>query len=100
MLIIKKEDVIEDIIHNDVSWTAVTSDLDDEDLARELLQHIVELWVTIRLQQVHGWSTTSSTSKIQLKGHVDYVNDSKEKHTRNNCFRRLTIIMYRVIIMT
>ena len=48
---IKKEDVIEDIIHNDdvlFRWTAVTSDLDDEDLAKELLQHIVELWVTIR----------------------------------------------------
>ena len=47
---IKKEDVIEDIIHNDdvlFRWTAVTSDLDDEDLAKELLQHIVELWVTI-----------------------------------------------------
>ena len=39
---IKKEDVIEDIIHNDdvlFRWTAVTSDLDDEDLAKELLQH-------------------------------------------------------------
>ena len=48
---IKKEDVIEDIIHNDdvlFRWTAVTSDLDDEDLAKELLQHIVERWVTIR----------------------------------------------------
>ena len=47
---IKKEDVIEDIIHNDdvlFRWTAVTSDLDDEDLTKELLQHIVELWVTI-----------------------------------------------------
>ena len=30
------------------SWTAVTSDLDDEDLAKEPLQHIVELWVSIR----------------------------------------------------
>ena len=45
---IKMEDVIEDIIHNDnvlFRWTAVTSDLDDEDLTKELLQHIVELWV-------------------------------------------------------
>ena len=52
------------------SWTAVTSDLDDEDLAKELLQHSVELWVTI-----HGFSAAGawmgSTSKIQLKGHVD-----------------------------
>ena len=47
---IKKENVIEDNIHNDdvlFSWTAVTSDLDDEDIAKELLQHIVEPWDTI-----------------------------------------------------
>ena len=54
---IKKEDVIEDIVHNDdvlFSWTAVTSDLDDEDLAKELLQHLVELWVTISGFSVAG----------------------------------------------
>ena len=74
--IIKKEDVIEDVIHNDdvlFSWTAVTSDLDDEDLAKELLQHIVELWVTIR-----GFSAAGAWMEYykqhiekQLKGHVD-----------------------------
>ena len=55
----KKEDVIEDIVNNDdvlFSWTAVTSDLDDNDLAKELLQHIVELWVTIcRFSAADAW---------------------------------------------
>ena len=65
---IKKEDVIEDIIHNDdvlFSWTAVTSDLDDEDFAKELLQHIVELWVTI-----HGFSAAGAWMEY-YKQHIE-----------------------------
>ena len=72
--IIKKEDVIEDVVHNDdvlFSWTAVSSDLDDEDLAKELLQHIVELWVTIR-----GFSAAGTW--MYYKQHI-------EKTTKGAC---------------
>ena len=81
------------------SWTAVTSDLDDEDLAKEPLQHIVELWVSIREFSAAGaWMEYYKQHiEITTKGACGLLKDLKEKCTRSNCFRRLTIIMYIVI---
>ena len=54
------------------SWTAVTSDLDDEDLDKELLQHIVELWVTIR-----GFSAAGAW--------MEYYKQHIERTTKGAC---------------
>ena len=99
---IKKEDVIQDIVRNDdvlFSWTAVTSDLDDEDLVKELLQHFVELWVTM------GGFFAAGTWMEYYKQHIESTTKGacglrkglKRKNAKGNCFRRLTIIMYTVI---
>ena len=58
LIYMKKEDVIEDIVNNDdvlFSWTAVTSDLDDDDLAKELLQHIVERVTICGFSAADAW---------------------------------------------
>ena len=41
--------------------------------------------------------TTSSTSKIQLKGHVDYVNDLKENTHKKQLFQKINNNKYSVI---
>lgn len=48
---IDKKEIIDDLVTSDdiiCYWAVVTCDLDDEDLSVELLQHVIELWVTIR----------------------------------------------------
>ena len=48
---IDRQEIIDDMVTSDdiiCYWAVVTCDLDDEDLSVELLQHIIELWVTIR----------------------------------------------------
>ena len=53
-----KDKLICDVIADpkvELSWTILSSDIDDEDEAGKLLQEIVKLWVTIR-----GFSLTSN----------------------------------------
>lgn len=54
----RKQELIHAVVEDqevEFLWTILSVDINDEEDARELLQEIVELWITIR-----GFSTTSS----------------------------------------
>ena len=71
---ITKEEVLRDIVENEdliLSWMAAIGDFEDEWLASELLQHVSELWLTIR-----GFSAAGAW--------MEYYKQCKEKLIEKN----------------
>ena len=71
---ITKEEVLCDIVENEdliLSWMAAIGDFEDEWLASELLQHVSELWLTIR-----GFSAAGAW--------MEYYKQCKEKLIEKN----------------
>ena len=83
---IKKNEIVADIVHNEdvlYNWTAVTSDLDDEALSKELLKHIIELYITIRGFSAAGaWMEYyKQSNQCTTKGACALRKDLKKKKT-------------------